>query len=101
MGKILARVDDDLHARLKQRAADQGRSLNDLVVSALRNELERSATTDRERVAARAAARGMLTRPAGWVPPEDIPSHEDLLEAFRGASDAILEGLEWTRGPKP
>jgi len=101
MRKILVRVEDDLHARLKERAADQGRSLNDLVVCALRNELERSATTDRERVAARAAALGMLTRPSGWMPPRDIPSHEELLEAFRGASDAIVDGLEWTRGPRP
>jgi len=34
MAKILARIDDELHARLKRCAAEQGRSLNDLVTRA-------------------------------------------------------------------
>lgn len=101
MAKILARIDDELHARLKRCAAEQGRSLNDLVTEALRNELERAATTTRERVIARAAGLGMLARPSGWVPPDRIPTHEELARMTAGASDAILDGLEWARGPRP
>jgi antitoxin FitA len=31
MRQLIARIDDDLHRRLKERAAREGRSLNDLV----------------------------------------------------------------------
>jgi predicted HicB family RNase H-like nuclease len=33
--QLITRIDDDLHRRLKERAAEQDRSLNDLVSSVL------------------------------------------------------------------
>jgi antitoxin FitA len=99
--QILTRVDDDLHARLKRRAVAEGRSMNDLVVEALRRELD-ATDSPRERLRARLAARGVLVEPT--VPPPAGRSREEnrdrLIEGLRGSGTALIEGLEWSRGPK-
>jgi antitoxin FitA len=100
--QILTRVDDDLHARLKRRAAAEGRSMNDLVVEALRRELN-TADSPRERLRARLAARGMLAQPSTPPPASGLSREEGralLIEQLRGAGDAVIEALEWSRGPK-
>lgn len=100
MAKILARIDDGLHARLKQRAAEQGCSLNDLVTTALERELTHGAATGRAAAMVRLRNLGKLATPA--VPRGSGPATPDeIVEALRGAGDAVLDGLEWTRGPRP
>ncbi len=98
MKQILARVDDDLHARIKRHAEYVGRSMNDVVIAALEREM---ATMEEpgQRLRARAAALGMLAHPT--IPPPANPDRQRAIDALRGASDAVLEGLEWARGPKP
>ena len=48
--QLIARIDDDLHRRLKQRAAEQDRSLNDLVASVLAASVEDDAGAVRRRI---------------------------------------------------
>lgn len=98
MKQILTRVDDELHARLKRRAAAEGRSMNDLVTQALERAVDDGADP-RERLRARAAALGMLAEPSGPVPTS--PDRQRAIDALRGSGDAVAEGLEWARGPKP
>jgi antitoxin FitA len=101
--QILARVDDDLHARLKARAAAEGRPMNDLVIEALRRQLD-GGDTPRERLRARLAARGLLVEPSTPPPTSGLSREEGrarAIEDLRGAGDAVLEALEWSRGPKP
>jgi plasmid stability protein len=100
--QILARVDDDLHARLKERAAAEGRSMNALVIEALRRQLD-AGDDPRARLRARAAALGLLTEPSTPPPTSGLSREEGralVIEQLRGAGDAVLEALEWSRGPK-
>lgn len=103
MKQILARVDDDLHARIKRHAEYVGRSMNDVVIAALEREM---ATMEEpgQRLRARARALGMLAESNLPRPPEGRSREESsqaAIDALRGAGDAVLEGLEWARGPKP
>ena len=99
MRKILARVDDDLHARIKRHAAEIGSSMNDVIVSGLERELD-AVASPRQRLRARAAALGMLAQP-GAQPAKD-PDRQKAVLALRGDTGAaVLEGLEWARDPKP
>lgn len=95
---MLTRVDDDLHARVKQHAADIGTSMNDVVIAALEREL---AVMDdpRQRLRARAVALGIAVEPAGRK--MDPRERDELIASLRGAGPALIEGLEWARGPKP
>lgn len=100
MAQILTRIDDSLHIRLKERAAAEGRSLNDLVIEALERELARGSTGGRDAALARLRHLGKLATPR--VPAEPRPAtHDEIVEGLRGAADAVLEGLEWSRGPRP
>ncbi len=99
MKKILTRVDDDLHARIKAHAVEVGSSMNDVIVTALERELD-AVADPHQRLRARAAALGMLAQP-GAQPAKD-PDRQKAVLALRGdAGAAVLEGLEWARGPKP
>lgn len=98
MAQILARIDDGLHVRLKERAASEGRSLNELVTRALERELARPEDAAGARVAERLRRAGKLAVPRV---PETAPTHDEVIGMLRGAGDAVLEGLEWARGPHP
>lgn len=100
MRQILTRVDDRLHAQLKERAAAEGRSMNELVIEALHRQLDAD-DDPRARLRARAAALGLLAYPA-QRPQQGSPlTHDEVIEELKGAGEAVLEGLEWARGPKP
>jgi plasmid stability protein len=85
---MIARVDDELHARLKARAAAEGRSLNDLVTAVLTAAVEQSTT--RQMVRARARVAGKLVVPDR---PQHIPTHEETLAETRGLGQAASEAL--------
>lgn len=98
MKQILTRVSDELHGSLKRRAAREGRSMNDLVVSAI-EEIIRESDDPRERLRARASDLGLLTTPTR---PAARPVDRDrVIAANRGRGPALSEALEWARGPKP
>ncbi len=88
MRQLIARIDDDLHARLRQRAAQEGRSVNALV-----NDILATAVAGGDRRAAlrmRARASGRLVLPPR---PARAPSHQALEQATRGVGEAVSEAL--------
>ena len=91
--QLIARIDDDLHRRLKERARDQRRSMNALVTEILEQAVPDE--TPRERLRRRLKAEGRLVE----VPvPENPPSIEEVLEMLRGdAGRVMLEALEEDR----
>jgi len=82
MKQVIIRLDDALHARLKEQAAAEGRSINEFVVAALTRALDSS--TARRAFRERARAMGRLVVPD---PPARIPSWSEVeaLEAQRSA----------------
>jgi len=90
--QLIARIDDALHRRLKERAAAEGRSLNSLVAEILRAAL--GGDEPRARVEARLRASGLLVR----LPrPARVPSLDDVVAATRGAGRTVSEALEAER----
>ena len=89
MRQLIARIDDDLHARLKERAKEEGTSVNALV----KNLLERGlAMSPADRLRERLRAMGKLVEPP---PPEGpVPTVEEALEAGRGWGTSVSEALE-------
>jgi plasmid stability protein len=85
---MITRLDDELHARLKARAAAEGRSLNDLTIEALsalvRGPLSRAELRERLRSA------GDLVVPENTARPDP-----DVLRAeWARGGRAILDALE-------
>lgn len=93
MRQLITRIDDDLHRRLKERARDEGRSMNAVVTELLEQAVPDE--TPRERLRRRLKAEGRLTE----IPmPENPPSLEEALAMLRGdAGRAVLEALEEDR----
>lgn len=89
----MARIDDDLHARLRRRAQREGRSMNSIVVEVL--EAAAPPEDPRELLRARAAAAGLLYTP----PPPDGPvlSLDEVIALTRGLGTAVSEALEADR----
>lgn len=95
MKQLITRIDDDLHARLSERAAAEGRSVNALVTEVLRAAV--AGPGGRERIRARLAARGRLVaapRPRSVLPLDDV------IHAGRGAGRAVGEALDDERGSR-
>ncbi|MGH3322070.1 MAG: FitA-like ribbon-helix-helix domain-containing protein [Streptosporangiaceae bacterium] len=95
MRQLIARIDDDVHARLKARAAAEGRSLNALVVAAL-TAAAGEANSPRA-VRARARSTGRLVLPPS---PERPPSRDEAIAATRGAGRATSEALAAERAAR-
>jgi plasmid stability protein len=88
MRQLITRIDDDLHRRLKQRAAEQDRSLNDLVTSILEAAVRDKAESLRQRI----ESSGLRAYP----PPSTRPrtrSYEEVLESTRGMGTAASDAL--------
>ncbi|MGH2934160.1 MAG: FitA-like ribbon-helix-helix domain-containing protein [Gaiellaceae bacterium] len=93
MRQLIARIDDDLHARLKERAAAEHRSVNSLVTELLENGV--SKTEARRRWRARLEAEGRV-----FVPPQPkgpVLSHDELAEVTRGWGTAVSDALQAMR----
>lgn len=95
MRQLIARVDDELHARLKARAAAEKRSLNALVNEALRTALEPAG--ERARLRERLRRAGKLVEPPM---PDRYVSRDEAIESGRGAGTAVSEALEEDRNAR-
>jgi len=84
---MITRIDDDLHRRLKLRAAQQDRSLNDLVSSILEDAVADVPMSLRERI----ARSGMQVFPP--EPASPPPTMDEVIESLRGAGSAVREAL--------
>lgn len=99
MKQLLIRVDDEVHARLRQRAKDEGRSvnalLNELVLIA--SQVDRESA--RDRIRSRAAAMGMLSviPPAPLSPPLSLKQYRHAIDGARGWGQTIDDILDEDR----
>ncbi len=99
MKQLIARIDEDLHARLKRQAASEGRSLNAVVTEALEGAAP-AKETPQQWMRRRAHERGVrIIEPT--EPPADPEEIQRIRESTRGLGPFIDEYLEWARGPKP
>lgn len=95
MRQLIARIDDDLHTRLKRRAAEEGRSVNALVRDVLAGAVESRAPQDALRSRARAA--DLLVHPPR---PKRVPSRGALERATKGAGHAASDALVTERSAR-
>jgi plasmid stability protein len=97
MKQLITRIDDDLHARLKRRAASEGRSVNALVTEALEVAVEpEDARTELRR---RAAARGIKLHRHD-APPPDPARRAALIARLRGSGAILSDLLEEDRADR-
>jgi plasmid stability protein len=89
--QLITRIDDDLHERLKARAAAEGRSMNAYVADVLTRAVRSGNDTSiRERL----AREGLLATPPR---PAGAPTRDDVVALTRGAGTAASEALERDR----
>ena len=88
MRQLITRIDDQLHERLRARAAAEGRSVNSLVKELL--DIALSGGDERARVAARIQAAGLQIVPRPERPP---PSRDVAIAATRGAGQVATAAL--------
>lgn len=90
MKQLIARVPEDLHARLRRRARGEGRSLNALVNEVLQ-EAAPPARTPGEDVLQRLRAAGRLVE---LSPPKGpVPSLDEVIEMNRGIGPFIVDQI--------
>jgi antitoxin FitA len=92
MRQLHTRIDDDLHAGLKRRAAVEGRSVNAMVTEILR----RALVTHDERDVLRARMRA-LGRLAYIPRPQTVPSRRAMVRLTRGMGSSASKALEEER----
>jgi plasmid stability protein len=84
--QLITRLDDELLARLKRRAAAEGRSVNALVTEILASQL--AARSPKAELRLRGGER--IVRPPR---PTRAPSRETVRRASRGWGDAVSKAL--------
>ncbi|MGH2731775.1 MAG: FitA-like ribbon-helix-helix domain-containing protein [Actinomycetota bacterium] len=92
MRQLITRVDEDLHRRLKERAAVERRSVNALVTELLTRAL--AGTDEPARVRARAEAAGLRVIPPPGLHPL---SRDAAIAATRGAGSVASVALATER----
>lgn len=90
---MIIRIDDELHARVKAKAAAEDRSVNELVTGLLEAAVERNET--QQEWHERMIAEGKLV---SFEPERKPPGRDELERRSRGWGTAVSEALEWTRG---
>lgn len=86
MRQLITRLDDDLLAKLKRRAAAEGRSVNALVNDILASQVaERSPKAE-----LRLRGAGQIVRPPR---PTRVPSRESLRRASQGLGASVSKAL--------
>lgn len=97
MRQLITRIDDDLHARLKARAAADGRSVNSLVEEVLKREVP--TLSRREQLRQRMRELGVLAEVP--EPTGPVMSRDEVIESLRGdAGKAFLDALEDDRADR-
>lgn len=101
MKQLITRLDEGLHAQLRERAAAEGISVNRLVTEAIARLL--SAGTDDEvtavdRVRVRARLLGLAAPPTGATC--DDSTREAAIAATAGVGPFAARYLEESRGPR-
>jgi plasmid stability protein len=86
MRQLITRLDDQLLAKLKRRAAAEGRSVNALVNDILASQV--AARTPKAELRLRGGQH--IVRPPR---PTRVPSRESLRRASRGSGAAVTEAL--------
>lgn len=95
MRQLITRIDDELHERLKRRAADEGRSVNALVTEILR--------TGVPPVDARVRVRTRLERHGLRIVPRTrgrVPSRDTAIASTQGAGRAASAALAAERAAR-
>ncbi|HEX4747350.1 MAG TPA: toxin-antitoxin system HicB family antitoxin [Gaiellaceae bacterium] len=95
MRQLITRIDDDLHARVKERARVEGKSVNTYVTELLEDAAR--PLTPKEQLRERLRAAGMLVELEIEGP---VPDRDEVIESLRGASDVVLDALEAGRAPR-
>lgn len=90
MKELYLRLDDDLHRRLEERAAEQDRSLNDLVTSVLAAAVADDAASIRHRI----ETSGLRVLPPQPIVPVDRTA---IVDQRPGAGRAVIEALSADR----
>ncbi|MFA5786532.1 MAG: toxin-antitoxin system HicB family antitoxin [Actinomycetota bacterium] len=93
--QLIARIDEKLHARLKARAAAEGRSLNALVGDLLSVGLSSGNERARMRIRVESAGLGVVPRPGRRAPSRDV-----AIASTRGAGRAASEALAAERASR-
>ncbi|HVK21942.1 MAG TPA: toxin-antitoxin system HicB family antitoxin [Actinokineospora sp.] len=87
---MITRLDDDLHARLKERAAAANRSVNELVIEYLTTALDAKIT--RKALRDRVRAAGKLVTPPTTTS-RVHRSREEVIALGRGAGTSVSDAL--------
>ncbi|MCA1571602.1 MAG: type II toxin-antitoxin system HicB family antitoxin [Chloroflexi bacterium] len=95
MKQLITRVDEELHGRLKARAAAEGMSLNALVTGLLHAGLADGDHRARVRARMQAAGLSVVHRPS-----RRPPSQNSAIRSTRGAGSAASEALEAERSKR-
>ncbi|TNC21278.1 FitA-like ribbon-helix-helix domain-containing protein [Amycolatopsis alkalitolerans] len=93
MRQMIARLDDDLHARVKAKAEAEGRSMNEFVVETLKAAVDKEETREEWRKRMLAAGKVIV-----FEPENPAPGRDELEKMSRGWGTAVSEALDWTRG---
>lgn len=93
MRQLIARIDDELHRRLKQRATEQDRSLNDLVTSIL----EAAVDDDNGLLRQRINRSGLRVLPPT---PTHARPRDEVIQQQQGAGRAVSQALEADRAAR-
>jgi plasmid stability protein len=96
MKQLIARIDEDLHRRLKSRAAAEKRSMNAVVNDLLDKGL--TGTDEHARLDAYLRASGKLVVPP--APRGTLRSRDEVINATRGWGTAVSEALEAERNAR-
>ena len=88
MRQVITRVEDELHARLREAAAARGMSVNAFVVDALSAAV--GVSVGRESVRRRAEATGKRVVPPA---PDETPTWDEVVAAGAEAGTAVSEAL--------
>ena len=100
MAQLTLRLDDDLARHLKAKAAEEGRSVNALAVSALRDLVDPDLAGDeRARLRERLKRAGILAEPGPRLnrPPQD-PELLAPARAAAGKGTLVSDIVSWDRG---
>lgn len=95
MKQLIARIPEELHDRLRQRAEALGCSMNTLVRSILHTALGRDRLDDATELRTRLKAAGLLREPQRQQGP--VPAHEKVIASTKGAGRVASEALEAER----